>query len=163
MSSFGFFFLPLQRKLAMFPENPLIRLERHANSTDYVLRQVGYCARWCLDNYCKWSCWPNANLIFNLNNFHSPFTFLICSYYRRTNVFLWGGWRVKRKCYAEHTRRVGIFENFTRRLGGTMRCLSIRKCSVHVSSEFWLLVLRSIDYYTGSYANRLGNQRLKFS
>lgn len=37
----------------MFPENPLIRLERHANSTDYVLRQVGYCARWCLDNYCK--------------------------------------------------------------------------------------------------------------
>lgn len=42
-----------QRKLAMFPENPLIRLERHANSTDYVLRQVGYCARWCLDNYCK--------------------------------------------------------------------------------------------------------------
>lgn len=43
----------IKRKLAMFPENPLIRLERHANSEDYTLRQVGYCARWCLDNYCK--------------------------------------------------------------------------------------------------------------
>lgn len=44
----------IKRKLAMFPENPLIRLERHANSDDYTLRQVGYCARWCLDNYCKY-------------------------------------------------------------------------------------------------------------
>lgn len=44
----------IKRKLAMFPENPLIRLERHANSSDYTLRQVGYCARWCLDNYCKY-------------------------------------------------------------------------------------------------------------
>lgn len=43
----------IKRKLQMFPENPLIRLERHANSDDYTLRQVGYCARWCLDNYCK--------------------------------------------------------------------------------------------------------------
>lgn len=43
----------IKRKLTMFPENPLIRLERHANSEDYTLRQVGYCARWCLDNYCK--------------------------------------------------------------------------------------------------------------
>lgn len=43
----------IKRKLAMFPENPLLRLERHANSDDYTLRQVGYCARWCLDNYCK--------------------------------------------------------------------------------------------------------------
>lgn len=42
-----------QRKLAMLPENPLVRLERHAKSEDYVLRQVGYCAKWCLDNYCK--------------------------------------------------------------------------------------------------------------
>lgn len=43
----------IKRKLAMFPENPLLRLERHANSSDYILRQVGYCARWCLDNYCE--------------------------------------------------------------------------------------------------------------
>lgn len=44
----------IKRKLAMFPENPLLRLERHANSSDFTLRQVGYCARWCLDNYCKY-------------------------------------------------------------------------------------------------------------
>lgn len=44
----------IKRKLAMFSENPLIRLERHVNSVDYTLRQVGYCARWCLDNYCKY-------------------------------------------------------------------------------------------------------------
>ncbi|XP_055299379.1 RING finger and SPRY domain-containing protein 1-like [Sitodiplosis mosellana] len=41
----------IKRKLAMFTENPLLRLERHANSDDHTLRQVGYCARWCLDNY----------------------------------------------------------------------------------------------------------------
>ncbi|KAG4066392.1 hypothetical protein HA402_007028 [Bradysia odoriphaga] len=41
----------IKRKLSMFPENPLVRLERHSNSEDYVLRQVGYCAKWCLDNY----------------------------------------------------------------------------------------------------------------
>lgn len=45
--------ISFQRKLAMLPENPLVRLERHAKSEDYVLRQVGYCAKWCLDNYCK--------------------------------------------------------------------------------------------------------------
>lgn len=39
----------------MFPENPLVRLERHSNSEDFVLRQVGYCAKWCLDNYCKFT------------------------------------------------------------------------------------------------------------
>lgn len=44
----------IKRKLAMFAENPLLRLERHANSNDYILRQVGYCARWCLDNYCMY-------------------------------------------------------------------------------------------------------------
>lgn len=38
----------------MLPENPLVRLERHTKSEDYVLRQVGYCAKWCLDNYCKY-------------------------------------------------------------------------------------------------------------
>lgn len=38
----------------MLPENPLVRLERHSESTDYILRQVGYCAKWSLDNYCKY-------------------------------------------------------------------------------------------------------------
>lgn len=37
----------------MFEQNPLLRLEKYSNSIDCSLRQVGYCARWCLDNYCK--------------------------------------------------------------------------------------------------------------
>lgn len=43
----------IQRRLAMLPENPLVRLERHYESTEFVLRQVGYCAKWSLDNYCE--------------------------------------------------------------------------------------------------------------
>lgn len=41
----------IKRKLALYPENPLTRLERHTDSKEFILRQVGFCARWCLDNY----------------------------------------------------------------------------------------------------------------
>lgn len=41
----------IKKKLALLPENPLVRLERHAESNNFTLRQVGFCARWCLDNY----------------------------------------------------------------------------------------------------------------
>lgn len=45
----------IKRKLAMYPENPLVRLERHSNSLDFSLLQVGFCAKWLLDNYCKFN------------------------------------------------------------------------------------------------------------
>ncbi|XP_055836429.1 RING finger and SPRY domain-containing protein 1-like [Episyrphus balteatus] len=41
----------IKKKLAEHPNNPLIRLEKYATDNDYVLRQIGFCARWCLDNY----------------------------------------------------------------------------------------------------------------
>lgn len=43
----------IQRRLAMMADNPLVRLERHYEADDCVLRQVGYCAKWSLDNYCE--------------------------------------------------------------------------------------------------------------
>ena len=43
----------IKRKLALCPVNPLIGLEKYTDSTDYTLRQVGFCARWSLDNYCN--------------------------------------------------------------------------------------------------------------
>lgn len=51
------FFLPsvtLKNKLKSMPKNPLLELEKHAESThDLSYRQIGFCARWCLDNYCE--------------------------------------------------------------------------------------------------------------
>lgn len=44
----------IKKKLALLPENPLVRLERHTDSNNFTLRQVGFCARWCLDNYCEY-------------------------------------------------------------------------------------------------------------
>uniref|UniRef100_A0A8W7PEK8 RING finger and SPRY domain-containing protein 1 n=1 Tax=Anopheles coluzzii TaxID=1518534 RepID=A0A8W7PEK8_ANOCL len=41
----------IRRKLALYPDNPLLRLERHITNNDFTLRQVGFCAQWCLDNY----------------------------------------------------------------------------------------------------------------
>jgi RING finger and SPRY domain-containing protein 1 len=42
----------IKRKLAQLSENPLVRLELFSNSAeDFVMRQVGFCAKWCLDNY----------------------------------------------------------------------------------------------------------------
>lgn len=41
----------IKRKLALLSENPLLLLEKYAESTDYVMRQVGFCAKWSLDNY----------------------------------------------------------------------------------------------------------------
>jgi RING finger and SPRY domain-containing protein 1 len=36
----------------LLAENPLIRLEAFSNSKDdFVMRQVSFCAKWCLDNY----------------------------------------------------------------------------------------------------------------
>ncbi|CAD7086433.1 unnamed protein product [Hermetia illucens] len=41
----------IKRTLANHPHNPLLRLETKANSSDFITRQIGFCARWCLDNY----------------------------------------------------------------------------------------------------------------
>jgi len=46
--------LPLRRKrFAAIPaaENPLVKLEQHVEEEDdWILRQVGFCAQWSLDN-----------------------------------------------------------------------------------------------------------------
>lgn len=34
-------------------KNPLLRLEGFVKSENYVEAQVGFCARWLLDNVCK--------------------------------------------------------------------------------------------------------------
>jgi RING finger and SPRY domain-containing protein 1 len=44
----------IKRKLSSYPEHPLLKLEMHANRTDdFVYRQIGFCAKFTLDNYCK--------------------------------------------------------------------------------------------------------------
>lgn len=44
----------IKRKLLSYPEHPLLTLEKYANDTDdFTLRQIGFCAKWSLDNYCK--------------------------------------------------------------------------------------------------------------
>lgn len=44
----------IKRKLLSYPEHPLLHLETHSNDTDdYTMRQIGFCAKWSLDNYCK--------------------------------------------------------------------------------------------------------------
>lgn len=57
----------IKKKLVLLPENPLVRLERHTDNTNFTLRQVGFCARWCLDNYCKYF---SAKLKHFINNIH---------------------------------------------------------------------------------------------
>ena len=34
--------------------NPLEKLEPYKDSDDFVKREVGFCAQWCLDNLCKY-------------------------------------------------------------------------------------------------------------
>ncbi|XP_070507159.1 RING finger and SPRY domain-containing protein 1-like isoform X2 [Chironomus tepperi] len=42
----------IKRKLLSYPEHPLLHLENHSNDIDdYTLRQIGFCAKWSLDNY----------------------------------------------------------------------------------------------------------------
>lgn len=42
----------IKRKLASYPEHPLLKLEKYVNETeDFTLRQIGFCAKWSLDNY----------------------------------------------------------------------------------------------------------------
>lgn len=44
----------IKRRLSTFPEHPLLKLEKHVNdATDFTMRQIGFCAQWSLDNYCK--------------------------------------------------------------------------------------------------------------
>jgi RING finger and SPRY domain-containing protein 1 len=44
----------IKRKLLSYPEHPLLKLEMHANDTDdFTLRQIGFCSKWSLDNYCE--------------------------------------------------------------------------------------------------------------
>lgn len=35
--------------------NPLLRLEKLSNSDNYVEKEIGFCAQWCLDNLCKFT------------------------------------------------------------------------------------------------------------
>lgn len=44
----------IKRKLLSYPEHPLLKLEQYSNeSEDFTMRQIGFCAQWSLDNYCK--------------------------------------------------------------------------------------------------------------
>lgn len=43
----------IKRRLMAEKENPLLSLEKWANESHYVRRQVGFSAQWCLDNLCK--------------------------------------------------------------------------------------------------------------
>lgn len=45
--------MTIQRYLKECPTNPLSRLEQWVDHPDYVKRQVGFCAQWCLDNLCE--------------------------------------------------------------------------------------------------------------
>lgn len=46
----------IKRKLASYPEHPLLKLEKYVSATDdFVLRQIGFCAKWSLDNYCEYA------------------------------------------------------------------------------------------------------------
>ncbi|KAK8770453.1 hypothetical protein V5799_013087 [Amblyomma americanum] len=40
----------LEKRLASLRENPLAKMEPWVSSEDFVERQVGFCAQWCLDN-----------------------------------------------------------------------------------------------------------------
>ncbi|KAH6946841.1 hypothetical protein HPB50_015441 [Hyalomma asiaticum] len=44
----------LEKRLSSLPENPLAKMEPWVNSEDFVERQVGFCAQWCLDNLCEY-------------------------------------------------------------------------------------------------------------
>ncbi|CAN7992393.1 unnamed protein product [Ixodes hexagonus] len=46
----------LEQRLASLSENPLAKMEPWVTSTDFVERQVGFCAQWCLDNLCNSAC-----------------------------------------------------------------------------------------------------------
>lgn len=44
----------IKRKLQSYASHPLLKLEMHSgDSKDWLLRQIGYCALWSLDNYCE--------------------------------------------------------------------------------------------------------------
>lgn len=44
----------IKRRLFAYAEHPLVKLEKYSEeANDYTLRQIGFCARWSLDNYCK--------------------------------------------------------------------------------------------------------------
>lgn len=44
----------IKRKLLSYPEHPLLKLEKFSNeANDFTMRQIGFCAQWSLDNYCK--------------------------------------------------------------------------------------------------------------
>ncbi|CAN7941700.1 unnamed protein product [Ixodes pacificus] len=48
--------MTLERRLAALSENPLVKMEPWVTSSDFVERQVGFCAQWCLDNLLSCAC-----------------------------------------------------------------------------------------------------------
>ncbi len=60
----------IQRRLAREEEHPLLSLEVLASEEDCPRRQVGFCARWSLDNLCKYN-FPKC-YIFLLMQFRFP-------------------------------------------------------------------------------------------
>lgn len=44
----------IKKKLLSYPEHPLLKLEKYVNDMDdFTLRQIGFCSKWSLDNYCE--------------------------------------------------------------------------------------------------------------
>lgn len=45
----------IKKKLSQYDENPLVKLEKLVDDeSDFTLRQIGFCAKWSLDNYCEY-------------------------------------------------------------------------------------------------------------
>lgn len=42
----------LNKRFQQETQHPLLTLEKWRSADDYMKRQVGFCAEWCLDNLC---------------------------------------------------------------------------------------------------------------
>lgn len=47
--------MTIKKRLQLEDKNPLLRLEKWVSSDNYLERQIGFCAQWCLDNLCKYA------------------------------------------------------------------------------------------------------------
>ena len=68
--------ITILKRLEEAPTHPLVTLELWLSDTDYIKKQIGFCAQWCLDNTCKSLL---QLLVHNMFKVSVKTSFLICA------------------------------------------------------------------------------------
>lgn len=169
-TKFLFLLVTVLKRFGTMEKHPLLFLESWSDDeSDFNKRQVGFCAKYCLDNLCEWQR-KFLKKVFSilLWTFFSVIVSDRTLSYKKVDVsninVMLNSQDVSEYLKIASTGLEVIYKfslklwkgNILFSLIGALWCALFRECSMYLSSQIWMLVLRSPHYNSWCDANWLG-------